>query len=150
EGGMGAVYRARQLNLDREVALKVVSAHVAVEPGYAERFVREARAAAKVSHPHVITIFDAGQVDGQLLMALELMRGGDAAQLAKKAGGRLPEARALQVVRDCARGLQALEKAGLVHRDIKPANVFIGEDGGAKLADLGLARSRAGDDRMTN
>ncbi len=150
EGGMGAVYRARQVTLDREVALKVVSPQVAADPEYAERFLREASAAAKVSHPNVITIFDAGRVDGRLLMALELMRGGDAAQLAKRAGGRLPEARALELVRDGARGLQALENAGLVHRDIKPANVFLGADGAAKLADLGLARARSGDDRVTN
>ncbi|MBX3468848.1 MAG: serine/threonine protein kinase [Planctomycetes bacterium] len=150
EGGMGAVYRARQGALQREVALKVVAPQVAADPEYAERFLREARAAARVSHPNVITIFDAKPIDGRLVMALELMPGGDAAQLLQRSGGRLPEARALRLVHDCARGLAALAKAGLVHRDIKPANVFIAQDGTAKLADLGLARSRSGDDRMTN
>ncbi len=149
QGGMGTVYRALQVSMNREVALKVISKQYASDPAFCDRFLREARAAGAVNHPNVITCFDVGQADGWLYMALELMTGGDAAGLAKKTGNRLDEARALRIIADCARGLMALKRAGLIHRDIKPANIFISEDGIAKLADLGLARSTSGDDRMT-
>ncbi|MCO5165739.1 MAG: serine/threonine protein kinase [Planctomycetes bacterium] len=149
-GGMGVVYRARQRSLGREVALKVLSPACSADPEASARFLREARAAAAISHPNVITCYAAGEDGGRLYLAMELMRGGDAQRLAEQAGGRLPERRALEVIRDAARGLGALERAGLLHRDIKPANIFVTEDGVAKLADLGLARTRAGDDRMTH
>ena len=149
QGGMGAVYRAIQLSIGREVALKVMAPEVAKNKGFAERFLREAMAMGAINHPNVITCFDAGQ-DGKLLyMALELMTGGDADQLAKAAGGILPPLRACEIVRDGAAGLVAIAKAGLIHRDIKPANIFLGENGNAKLADLGLARHEDGDDQMT-
>jgi serine/threonine protein kinase len=151
EGGMGAVWRARQLKVGgREVALKVISGGSAVSDDAKARFMREAGAAAAVSHENVISIFDVGETaDGRPFMALELVPGGDAQKLCETRGGRLHEAEALALVRDAARGVGALAKAGLVHRDIKPANIFIGADRRAKLADLGLARQAAGDDRMT-
>ncbi len=147
-GGMGAVYRARQLSLGREVAIKVLPAHQSGGQA-SERFLREARSAAAVSHPNVITVFAAGrdEATGRLFIAMELVPGGDAAALMARCGGRLPERRALELARDIARGLTALEAARLVHRDIKPANLFLAADGTAKLADLGLARGLA--DRMT-
>ncbi|TVR16583.1 MAG: serine/threonine protein kinase, partial [Planctomycetota bacterium] len=149
QGGMGAVYRATQISMGREVAVKLIAPGKAGGKAAAERFMREARAAGKVNHPHVITVYDVGQVGGTLYLAMELVTGGDAEQAAKAAGGRLPERHALEIIRDAARGLAALEEAGLMHRDIKPANIFIAKDGSAKLADLGLARSADGDDRMT-
>ena len=149
QGGMGAVYRATQLSIGREVALKVMSPDVAKNKGFAERFLREAMAMGAINHPNVITCFDAGQ-DGKILyMALELMTGGDADQLSKSFGGIVPPMRACEIVRDCAAGLAAIARAGLIHRDIKPANIFLGEDGTAKLADLGLARHEDGNDQMT-
>ncbi len=149
EGGMGCVYRAVQRSLGRPVALKVISGAFAKNPEFAERFLREARAAAAINHPNVITCIDVGTAGDRLYMALELVTGGDAAQLAKRCGGHLPEHRAVEIAADAARGLCAIARAGLIHRDIKPSNIFICDDGAAKLADLGLARTSAGDDRMT-
>ena len=149
QGGMGAVYRAVQLSIGREVALKVLAPEVARKPGFAERFLREGKAMGAISHPNVITCYDAGPDGKVLYMALELMTGGDADQAAKRQGGRLPPLRACEIVRDAAAGLGAIAKAGLIHRDIKPANIFLGEDGIAKLADLGLARQEDGEDQMT-
>ncbi len=148
-GGMGTVYRALQRSLSRPVALKVIQGTLAKDPEFAERFLREARAAGAVNHPNVITCYDVGTVGDQLYMALELVTGGDAAALARRHGGQLSETRTIEIGLDCARGLAAIARAGLIHRDIKPSNIFIAEDGTAKLADLGLARSTAGDDRMT-
>ncbi len=149
QGGMGTVYQAVQVSLQREVALKIIAPQIAADREAAERFVREARIAAAVNHPNIIGIIDAGEDGGQLFMALELISGGDAGQLAARFDGVLPEARALEIIADCCRGLQALYEARLIHRDIKPANIFITSEGVAKLADLGLARSEGGDDRLT-
>ncbi len=153
-GGMGAVYRAVQMTMKREVALKVMNPFLARDPQFVERFMREARVAGRINHPNVVACYDAGRDQGLLYMALELVEGGDAAHQAKRAGGRLAESDALRVGIDCARGLEAVEAAGLIHRDIKPANIFINgaidRGGSAKLGDLGLARSRDGDERMTH
>ena len=149
QGGMAIVYRAIQASLKREVALKVVSASFSGDPTFCERFLREARAGALVNHPHVVTCFDAGEADGQLFMAMELVTGGDLAQLIDKRGGRLDEKLALALMKDATCGLEAIEAAHLVHRDIKPANIFLTDHGQAKLADLGLVCFSTGDDRMT-
>ncbi len=149
QGGMGAVYRATQLSIGREVALKLMAPEVARNTTFAERFLREAIAMGAINHPNVITCFDAGQDGKMLYMALELMTGGDADQLARSHKGILPVVRACEIVRDGAAGLCAIHRAGLIHRDIKPANIFLGEDGTAKLADLGLARPEASSDQMT-
>nr|MBA3847805.1 serine/threonine protein kinase [Planctomycetota bacterium] len=150
QGGMATVYKAVQLRMHREVALKVIDPQFAINKEFCERFIREARVAGQINHPNVITCHDVGQDKGYLYMALELVTGGDAAQVAQQDGGRLSEARALRVLIDAVRGLAALTRAGLIHRDIKPANIFITEDGVAKLADLGLARPSEDSERMTN
>ncbi|NRA38932.1 MAG: protein kinase [Planctomycetes bacterium] len=149
EGGMGSVYKAIQLSVDRTVALKVMASHFAKQGDAGERFIREAKTAAKVNSPYVINIIDVSKHDGQYYMALEFVEGGDAEQLAEKSGGKLEEKRALEIIRDASKGLKAIHKVGLLHRDIKPANIFIDIDGVAKLADLGLARAEDGEDRMT-
>jgi len=149
QGGMGTVFKAIQLSMQREVALKVLTPALARDKEFTERFIREARAAGKVIHPNVISCFDVGMDHGVAYMSLELVSGGDALKRAQAAGGKLQEREALEIIRDCAHGLAAIAKAGLIHRDIKPANIFLTEDGHAKLADLGLARSSSGDDRMT-
>ncbi len=149
QGGMATVYRAMQASLKREVALKVVSAAFSGDPAFCERFLREARAGALVNHPNVVTCFDAGEANGQLFMAMELVTGGDLAQLMDKRGGRLDEKLALALMKDASSGLEAIEGARLVHRDLKPANIFLTDRGEAKLADLGLVCFASGDDRMT-
>ena len=146
-GGMSTVYRAVQLSMEREVALKVLDQQGPPDPAYTERFLREARSAGRISHPNVVTCYDVGvHHDSRLYMALELVTGGAAMQLADRHGGRLPERIALGILRDAARGLHAIHTAGLIHRDIKPANLFIAADGSAKLGDLGLVRDLSGGD----
>ena len=149
QGGMATVYLAVQPALNREVALKVISSAFSDDATFKDRFLREARAGAMVNHPNVVTCYDAGEHNGQLYMAMELVTGGDLINLLTKHGGRLDEALALTVIKDAADGLAAIEAAGLVHRDIKPANIFLSEHGRAKLADLGLVCFSETDDRMT-
>jgi serine/threonine protein kinase/uncharacterized protein (DUF342 family) len=140
QGGMATVWRAEQTALGREVALKVVSRHLIADPKTRDRFLREAKACARVVHPNVITCHDAGEADGQLFMALELVTGGDLRQLLTREGGRIEAWRAVHLLRDCLTGLAAIQAAGLIHRDIKPGNIFLTAEGIPKLADLGLAR----------
>ena len=148
-GGMGVVYRAEQISVGREVALKVLAGDRAHDSRFAERFLREARVAAGINHPHVVTVYDAGRAGDVLYLAMELVTGGDADQLTKAAGGSLPQRRAAEIVRDAARGLGAIARAGLVHRDLKPANLFIAADGPAKVADLGIAHCNDREERLT-
>lgn len=153
KGGMGAVYLAEQERLSRQVALKVLPKELADDPAFEERFLREAKSGAQVNHPNVVTIHDAGRDAGRLYMALELIKGGDVEELCRENGGKLPEQRAVAIIADATRGLQAIHEAGLLHRDIKPANILLtAKDAAgcqAKLADLGLARQSSGEDRQT-
>ncbi len=147
---MATVYRARQEALARDVALKVVLPQFATDTIFRARFLREAQVSARINSPHVVTCYDAGESDGRLYMALELVTGGDLLQLVGRRANNLDEGLASSLLRDCLVGLEAVEAAGLVHRDLKPANIFLNDRGQAKLADLGLARVRAtGDDRTT-
>ncbi|MCW8140878.1 MAG: serine/threonine protein kinase, partial [Planctomycetota bacterium] len=139
-GGMGAVYRAVDTALDRPVAVKVLAPNLAADEEYVERFVREARTAARLNHPHVVQIYGAGCEGGVAFMTLELVTGGSlAAQLERLR--TFPLRRACEVARDMARGLAAAHALGVVHRDLKPENVLLTAEGVVKLADFGLARS---------
>ncbi len=150
-GGNGTVHRARQLSLGREIALKLVAPRQHADRHAAARFLREARLAAAINHPHVVSIIDVGEVGDELYLAMELIDGGDLQRLTQRSGGRLDEARALAIIGDACSGLAALHQAGLLHRDIKPANILLTRDGRAKLADLGLARPVAIDgDQLTS
>lgn len=148
EGGMGVVYRAVQGTLERQVALKVMRPELASEAGYAERFLREARAAAAVCHQNAVVLFDAGTVEGRLYMAFQFVPGGDCDQLVAKDGPLAP-AQALDLIAACCDGLEALHEAGLLHRDIKPHNIFVDAKGRPRLGDFGLARQVEGGDRLT-
>jgi serine/threonine protein kinase len=138
KGGMGAVYRAFDPFLEREVALKVMLPQIAEDPQQKERFEREARAVAKLTHPNVVTVFDLGyHTDGAPYIVMELLRGNDLLHL-KSQGATL--AHKVAIVLQVLHGLGQAHKLGIVHRDIKPANVFITEDGTAKIMDFGIAR----------
>jgi len=150
QGGMGAVYKARQLSVDRIVALKILPPRLAGDEDYVARFLREARTAAKLAHPHIVQIFDAGEADGYHHFAMEFVDGPSVDELIRQ-GDPLPERRAFEIVRDIARALDHADaRAHLIHRDVKPANILITSEGAAKLADLGLARETADTDvRLT-
>ncbi|MBI3817599.1 MAG: protein kinase [Planctomycetes bacterium] len=140
-GGMGIVYNATQTSLHRQVALKVLSPTLARDTKFVEMFLREARAAAQLHHPNVVTIFDVGSDEGVHYYSMELFDGGSAEQLLKRER-KLSVAKALPIARDAARALEFAESRHLLHRDVKPDNLMITAQGVAKLADLGLASGR--------
>lgn len=135
---MGVVFEARDTVLERHVAIKLLPRAVSAQPEALERFLREARAAAKLNHPHVVAIYDADQFNGQYYIVLELVRGQSLHDLLKT--GPLPWVEATRMLADACRGLDVAHRAGIVHRDIKPANLMRSVDGTVKLADFGLAR----------
>jgi WD40 repeat protein/tRNA A-37 threonylcarbamoyl transferase component Bud32 len=143
-GGMGQVYKARHQGLDRLVALKVIRQDYVDEDHAGARFAQEAQAAARLSHPHIVTLFDAGEIDGTPFLAMEYLEGIDLDRLVRR-DGPLPVARACAYLRQAALGLQHAQERGLVHRDVKPANLFLTADGTVvKVLDFGLARFRSG------
>jgi YVTN family beta-propeller protein len=139
-GGMGVVYRALQLDLDRPVALKLIAPQLAEDPEFRDRFVRESRAAASIDHPNVIPIYYTGESDdGALYIAMRYVEGSDLRTLVR-AEGRLDPARAAQIVSQVASALDAAHARGIVHRDVKPANVLLGANDHAYLTDFGLTK----------
>lgn len=146
-GGMGTVYRGRQISLDRPVAIKVLPAGLAEHPELRERFLREARAIAPIASPHVVQVFHAGNHNGWFFYAMELVDGEDLARQLRR-GWRPTADQARDLVTQAARGLTAAARAGIVHRDIKPANLLLGRDGVLRISDFGLVR-RSGEDGLT-
>ncbi len=138
-GGMGEVYRARDTRLGREVALKLLPALLAASPDRRARFERESRLLAALNHPNIGAIHGIEEVDGRLVLVLELVEGPMLAD--RLASGAMPIADALRIARDLAEALAAAHSKGIVHRDVKPANVAITPDGGVKLLDFGLAKA---------
>jgi serine/threonine protein kinase len=138
-GGMGIVFRARQLALDRPVAVKVIATEFAREPAFRARFAREARSAASVDHPNAVPIYDAGEDEGHLYLVMRLVEGEDAAALVRNRGP-FDAGHAVRLLTQVAGALDAAHAAGLVHRDVKPANVLVDAEGRAFLTDFGLAK----------
>ena len=141
-GGMGVVYRARHLRLDRVDALKLIAPDLAGDVGFRARFERESRVAAGIDHPHVITIYHAGEEGGQLYLAMKFIEGTDLRAEISKCG-QLEPGRAVGILAQVASALDAAHRSGLVHRDVKPANVLLAkQDGGdyAYLTDFGLTK----------
>ena len=138
-GSMGTVYKARQLGLDRIVAIKVLSRNLARNEGFVRRFLKEARVVGRLNHPHVVQGFDAGEAGGDYYFAMEFCDGPTVLSLLKR-GGAMDESRAVKIVTQVAEALEHAHEEGLVHRDVKPDNIMIVEGGVAKLCDLGLAK----------
>ena len=138
QGGMGAVYKARQTKLDRLVAVKILPPEVARDPAFAERFMREARSLARLNHPHIVTVHDFGDVDGIYYFTMEYVDGRNLRELLK--AGPLPSAQVLAILPQLCDALQYAHDEGLVHRDIKPENILLDRKGRVKIADFGLAR----------
>ncbi|HRQ90193.1 MAG TPA: serine/threonine-protein kinase, partial [Bacteroidia bacterium] len=149
-GGMGSVFKARQPQLDRFVALKILPDALAQQPGFSERFQHEAKALAKLSHPHIVTVHDYGQYDGFYYLLMEFVDGVNLRQLLQTK--RLTPKEALSIVPPVCDALQCAHDHGIVHRDIKPENLLIDKAGTVKIADFGIAkmlRSESADSDVT-
>jgi serine/threonine-protein kinase len=144
-GGMSTVYRAVDTRLDRQVAVKVMSAGLSNDPAFGDRFAREARTAARLSHVNAVSVFDQGADAGHVFLVMELVEGRTVRDLLRESGP-LPPALALSVIEPVLSALASAHRAGLVHRDIKPENILISNDGVVKVADFGLARAVEFDD----
>jgi eukaryotic-like serine/threonine-protein kinase len=137
-GGMGEVRAGTDLRLHRDVAVKLLRADLSDQAGLRARFEREARAAARISHPNVVAVFDIGEHLGVPYIVMERLPGGTLAQ--ELAGGTLSQARACALVLEVLSALEAAHRLGVLHRDIKPSNILRGHDGHAKVADFGIAK----------
>ncbi len=139
QGGMGVVYSATHEETERTVAVKILAGHIFSEE-LIERFKREGQIAASISHPRSTFIYEAGEHDGQLYIAMELMGGGTLKDVVREAGA-LPVNRAVDYILDIIDGLRAAHRLGVIHRDLKPSNCFIDEEGRVKIGDYGLSKS---------
>jgi serine/threonine protein kinase len=147
-GGMGEVWRAHDTaHNNRIVAIKLLAPHLASDRTFVERFRREADAAARLNNPHVIPIHNYGEIDGRLYVDMRLVEGRDLQEVL--AGGPLKPERAVRIIEQVARALQAAHRIGLVHRDVKPSNILLHDDDFAYLIDFGIARS-AGETGLTS
>ncbi|MBB3040353.1 Stk1 family PASTA domain-containing Ser/Thr kinase [Nocardioides soli] len=147
-GGMASVYEATDIRLDRTVAVKVMHPGLGDDNEFAERFVREARAAARLSHPNVVAVYDQGDDHGTVFLAMELVSGHTLRDVIRKESP-MPPAKALALLEPVLSALATAHRAGLIHRDIKPENVLISDDGRVKVADFGLAKAVSADTQHT-
>lgn len=138
KGGMGAVYKARHPGLDRLVAIKILPSEISHDPAFAERFQREARALARLSHPNIVAVYDFGQAEGLYYFVMEFVDGANLRQMIRT--GNLASEEALAIVPQICDALQFAHDEGIVHRDIKPENILIDKKGRVKIADFGLAK----------
>jgi streptogramin lyase len=142
-GGMGVVYRATDPSLERPVALKLITPELAQDARFRARFLRESRLAAALDHPNVVPIYEAGEREGQLYLAMRYVSGTDLKTTLER-DGRLTPQRALPILEQIAGALDAAHRRGLVHRDVKPANMLVDEDGHAYLTDFGVTKQVGG------
>src|SRR6201991_3439458 len=146
-GGMSTVYRATDGTLQRQVAIKLMNREIATDSDQLERFRREARAVAQLSHPHIVGVIDAGEDEGRPYIVFEYVEGETLKQRINELG-RLPVDESVAYAIEIARALGCAHSHGIVHRDVKPQNVLIDEEGSAKVTDFGIARSLK-DDGLT-
>ncbi len=147
-GGMGAVYRADEEGLGRKVALKVIAPELAQDERFRERFLRESRIAASLDHPHVIPIYQAGEQDGVLFLAMRYVEGSDLAAVVAEDGALEPK-RAVELLSQIAEALDAAHEKGLIHRDVKPSNVLIARSAGRE-AIRGPETRRGGEEDLSH
>ncbi|HSB63420.1 MAG TPA: serine/threonine-protein kinase [Thermoanaerobaculia bacterium] len=146
-GGMGKVYRARDLTLDRLVALKTLARQLSADTDYVQRFLKEARAAARLNHPNIVQIYDFGCVDSVYYLAMEFVDGHSLGTYLKR--GHFSESESIQIIRHACRALSVAHADGIVHRDIKPDNLMLTSRGDVKLVDLGIAKRLDEDQSLT-
>jgi beta-lactam-binding protein with PASTA domain len=148
-GGMATVYEAVDARLDRTIALKVMHANLAADEEFVSRFIREAKSAARLSHPNVVAVYDQGADGGHVFLAMEHVPGRTLRDLLRDPG-RISPRQALEVLEPMLAALGAAHQAGIVHRDVKPENVLLSDDGRVKVADFGLARAVSSSTSHTN
>jgi tRNA A-37 threonylcarbamoyl transferase component Bud32 len=150
-GAMASIFEAEDTQLGRQAAIKRLHPHVAERPGATERFLREGKAAARITHPHVVQVFALGEQDGTPYLAMELLKGSDLG-VALATRGRLPLTQALEIVLPVIAGVAAAHDAGVIHRDLKPSNVFIVQGPGGrvrpKIVDFGVSKMVGNDDAI--
>lgn len=139
EGGMGVVFKARHITLNKDVALKILSPALMGET-HKKRFLREARAAAKLEHPNIVTVYDAGEFEGYNYIIMQYIDGESIGDMLTKAG-KVDQLKAVRIIKDAAKALSVAHKAGMIHRDIKPDNIMLTRKGEVKVADFGLVKS---------
>nr|WP_063818105.1 serine/threonine-protein kinase [Herbidospora sakaeratensis] len=149
-GGMATVYRARDQRLGRAVALKVLAPQLAEDSRFRDRFVRESRLVASIDHPHIIPIYEAGEHDGMLFIAMRYVDGGSDLRKLVQSNGPLPVARANHLFSQIASALDEAHANGLVHRDVKPANILVTGNDHVYLTDFGLTKSSSADTGLTS
>src|SRR5271166_2598090 len=147
-GGMAQVYRARDRLLDRPVALKVLFPELSVDRAFVERFRREAQAAANLSHPNIVPVFDWGEDGGTYFIVMEFIDGRALSSILRTAGPLHPD-RAAEITADVALALDYAHRHLVVHRDVKPGNVLITDEGQVKVTDFGIARAVNTDESLT-
>ena len=140
EGGMGEVFVATDTRLDRQVALKFLPPNYSKDPEFKARFEHEAKAAAALNHPNIITVYELGEHEGRNFIVMELIEGETLESKIKS--GDISLSNAVDIAQQICDGLGSAHEAGIVHRDIKPANIFIGKNDHVKILDFGLAKSR--------
>ncbi|MCZ6689997.1 MAG: protein kinase [Planctomycetota bacterium] len=141
-GGMGTVYKARQISLDRSVAVKILSPELTKDPAFVDLFFREARSAGRLAHPNVVQVYDVVEADGVYFYSMELIERGSVMDILTNEGPLSPR-RALEIILDAARALEYAERSKVIHRDVKPDNLMITANGTVKICDLGIAKTFA-------
>jgi serine/threonine-protein kinase len=147
-GGMAVVYEARQINLDRIVALKILPQQLTLDASYVARFHQEARSAARLEHPHIVPIYEEGALDGVHYIAMKYIRGGTLKGLIEREGA-LQVSHAARILAQIGTALDYAHRQGMIHRDVKPSNILLSEEGWAYLTDFGLARGTDGAPGLT-